>query len=128
MHMTNAALIDIFSKYADNTVMTEFVSADGSIDLKFSINSPIEPPNCCEHILSLLFVLLENNPETPIGKIYMANQIEILRDTVSRLAQVIDSFSNIKLSVHIAKHDEKNPDTEVFQHTEFKITRTKSKS
>lgn len=128
IHMTNAVLIDIFSRYADNSAMAELVSTDGSIDLKFVLNTPAEPPTCCEHVLSLLFALFESNPETPIGKIYMANQKEILRETIYRLSQVMDSFSDVKLSMHITKPDEQNPGSEVTQHTEFTITRTKSKN
>lgn len=126
--MTNAVLIDIFSRYADNSVLAEFVAPDGSINMKFRMNTPVEPPTCCEHVLSLLFALFESNPETSVGKIYMSNQKEILRETVYRLAQVMDSFSDVKLSMHVTKPDEKNPGEEVTQHTEFTITRTTSKN
>lgn len=126
--MTNAVLIDIFSRYADNSVLAEFVAPDGSINMKFRLNTPVEPPTCCEHVLSLLFALFESNPETSVGKIYMSNQKEILRETVYRLAQVMDSFSDVKLSMHVTKPDEKNPGEEVTQHTEFTITRTTSKN
>ncbi len=128
IHMTNAVLIDIFSRYANNSALAEIVSADGSINLKFKLSSSVEPPTCCEHVLSLLFALFESNPESSIGKIYMANQNEILRETVYRLAQVMDSFSDIKISMHFTKPDEKNPDAEITQHTEFTITRTTTKS
>lgn len=128
IHMTNAVLIDIFSRYADNSVLAEFVAPDGSINMKFRMNTPVEPPTCCEHVLSLLFALFESNPETSVGKIYMSNQKEILRETVYRLAQVMDSFSDVKLSMHVTKPDEKNPGEEVTQHTEFTITRTTSKN
>lgn len=128
IHMTNAVLIDIFSRYADNSVLAEFVAPDGSINMKFRLNTPVEPPTCCEHVLSLLFALFESNPETSVGKIYMSNQKEILRETVYRLAQVMDSFSDVKLSMHVTKPDEKNPEEEVTQHTEFTITRTTSKN
>lgn len=127
IHMTNAVLIDIFSRYADNSVLAEFVAPDGSINMKFRLNTPVEPPTCCEHVLSLLFALFESNPETSVGKIYMSNQKEILRETVYRLAQVMNSFSDVKLSMHVTKPDEKNPEEEVTQHTEFTITRTISK-
>lgn len=128
IHMTNAVLIDIFSRYADNSGLAEFVAPDGSINMKFRVNTPVEPPTCCEHVLSLLFALFESNPETTVGKIYMSNQKEILRETVYRLAQVMDSFSDVRLSMHITRPDEKNPGEEVTQHTEFTITRTTSKN
>lgn len=126
IHMTNAVLIDIFSRYADNSSMAAFVTPDGRINMKFMVNSPVEPPTCCEHVLSLLFALLESNPETTIGRIYMANQKEILRETMYRLSHVMDSFSDVKLSIHTTKQDEENPGSEISQHTEFTITRTKS--
>ena len=128
INMTNAILIDIFSRYADNSAMKEFVSADGSIKLRFRLNDNVEPPTCCEHVLSLIFALFESNPESSMGRIYMANQKEILREVVYRLAQVLDSFSNVKLSMHQMKKDEKNPEAEISQHTEFTITRSTTKS
>lgn len=128
IHMTNAVLIDIFSRYADNSAMAEFVDKNGSINMRFGLNTPAEPPTCCEHVLSLLFALFESNPDTTIGKIYMENQKEILRETIYRLAQVMDSFSDIKLSMHVTKPDENNPGAEVTQHTEFTISKTKTTS
>ncbi len=128
IRMTNAAIIDIFSHYADNSALAEIVSEDGSINLKFKLNSIVEPPTCCEHVLSLLFALFESNPESSIGKIYIANQTEILRETVYRLAQVMDSFSDVKISMHLTKPNEKNPDAEITQHTEFTITRSTTKN
>lgn len=126
--MKNAVLIEIFSRYAENYVLAEFIAPDGTINLKFRMNSPVEPPTCCEHILSLLFALFESNPDTSVGRIYMSNQKEILRETVYRLAQVMDSFSDVRLSMHIVKKDEENPGKDITQHTEFTITRTTSKS
>lgn len=126
-HMTNAVLIEIFSRYAENSVLAEFIAPDGTINLKFKLNSPAEPPTCCEHVLSLLFALFESNPETSVGKIYMSHQTEILRETVYRLAQVMDSFSDVRLSMNVVKPDEKNPGKDITQHTEFTITRTTSK-
>lgn len=128
IRMTNAVLIDIFSHYADNSTMTEFVSSDGSINLKFRLNNTVEPPTCCEHVLSLLFALFESNPESSIGRIYISNQKDILREVVYRLAQVLDSFSDIKISMHSAKTDEGNSGKETSQHIEFTITRTTTKS
>ncbi len=128
IHMTNAVLIDIFSRFADNSIMTEFVSPDGSINLKFRLNDTVEPPTCCEHVLSLLLALFESNPESSIGKIYIANQKEILREVVYRLAQVLDSFSDVRISMHTTKKDEGDSGTENSQHIEFTITRTTTKS
>ncbi len=51
---TNPIFIDIFSRYADNSVMAELVSESGEIVLKFRMNSPADPPTCCEHVLSLI--------------------------------------------------------------------------
>lgn len=128
IRMTNAVLIDIFSHYADNSTMTEFVSSDGSINLKFRLNNTVEPPTCCEHVLSLLFALFESNPESSIGRIYISNQKDILREVVYRLAQVLDSFSDVRISMHSAKTDDGNSGKETSQHIEFTITRTTTKS
>lgn len=57
----------------------------------------------------------------------MSHQTEILRETVYRLAQVMDSFSDVRLSMNVVKPDEKNPGKDITQHTEFTITRTTSK-
>lgn len=123
---TNAVLIGIFNNYAENSDMAEFVSADGSIDLKFKVNLPVEPPASCEQVLSLMFALFESNPDTTIGRIYMANQREILRETMYQLAMVLDSFSDVKLTLHTAVPDKNDPDKAIESHTEFTLTRTRS--
>ena len=46
---------------------------------------------------------MESNPQTDIGRIYMENQTAILRETVSRLAQLLSGFSMVKLSVVTAE-------------------------
>lgn len=46
---------------------------------------------------------MESNPQTDIGRIYMENQTAILRETVSRLAQLLSGFSMVKLSVFTAE-------------------------
>lgn len=104
IRFTNPIFIDIFSKFADNSVMAGIVSENGEIELRFdNTDVPIGKPSCCEHILSILYALMESNPQTDIGRIYMENQTAILRETVSRLAQLLSGFSMVKLSVFTAE-------------------------
>lgn len=117
---TNPVIIDIFSRYTDNSVLASFVDRDGSIRVKFRIKSPIEPPKSCEQVLSLLYALLESNPGSKIGEVYIKNQQAILRETLYQLAQVLDGFSDIKLVIHVTQ-----PDSDIFTHTECTITRQK---
>ena len=84
--------------------MAGIVSENGEIELRFdNTDVPIGKPSCCEHILSILYALMESNPQTDIGRIYMENQTAILRETVSRLAQLLSGFSMVKLSVFTAE-------------------------
>ena len=126
IHTTNAVLIDILSRYAENSALAEFVAEDGSINLKLSLTPPIDIPSDCEKALSFMFNVIEQNPDTTIGKIYLANQKDILHDVVCGLSRLMDGFSNIKITIHTTLPDEKNPEAEVSQHTEFTLSRSKS--
>lgn len=123
---TNAVLIDIFSKYADNRSLAEFVREDGSISIKFRTNGQIDPPKSCEQVLSLMFALFESNPESVTGRIYMENQKNMLREVVYRLSQVLDGFSNVKMTMDNIIRVKEGPDGEVTQHSEFTLKRTRS--
>jgi len=109
IRFTNPILIDIFSRYTDNTVMAELISEDGEFVLKFKTYVESEPPKCCEHVLSLFFALLESNPQSQIGRIYMENKANILGETVFCLAQVLDGFSHVKLAAENRVPDENSP-------------------
>ncbi|MCR4795127.1 MULTISPECIES: hypothetical protein [Ruminococcus] len=127
LKFTNAVLIDIFSRYADNSEMAEFVAADGSIDMKFKmVNGVMETPKCCEQVLSLMYALFECNPQSTVGRIYHAHQVDILRETVYRLAMVLDSFSDVKLTIHATTADKNDPGKKVSTHTEFTLKKSKT--
>lgn len=126
IHTTNAVLIDILSRYAENSALAEFVAEDGSINLKLSLTQPVDIPSDCEQAISFMFNVIEQNPDTTIGKIYLANQKDILRDVVCGLSKLMDGFSNMKITIHTTLPDEKNPEAEVSKHTEFTLSRSKS--
>lgn len=126
IHTTNAVLIDILSRYSENSALAEFVAEDGSINLKLSLNPPVEIPSNCEQAVSFMFTVIGQNPDTTIGKIYLANQKNILSDVVCGLSKFMDGFSNMKIIIHTTFPDEKNPDAEVSKHTEFTLSRSKS--
>jgi hypothetical protein len=127
LKFTNAVLIDIFSRYASNSDMAEFVAADGSIDMKFRmLNGVMETPKCCEQVLSLMYALFECNPQSAVGRIYHDHQTDILRETVYRLAMVLDSFSDVKLTIHSTAEDKNDPEKMISTHTEFTLKKSKT--
>lgn len=126
IYTTNAVLIDILSRYADNSTLAGIVADDGSISLKLSLNPPVEIPADCEQAISFMFTAFEQNPDSVIGKIYFANQKEILHDVIFKLSKFMDGFSNMKIIIHTTIPDEKNPEAEISKHTEFTLSRSKS--
>ncbi len=127
LKFTNAVLIDIFSRYASNSEMAEFVAEDGSIDMKFKmINGVMETPKCCEQVLSLMYALFECNPQSTIGRIYAAHKVDILRETVYRLAMLLDGFSDIKLTIHSTAQDKNDQTQKISTHTEFTLEKSRT--
>lgn len=127
LRFTNAVLLEIFGRYASNSELAEFVAEDGSIDIKFRmVNGILETPNSSEQVLSLMYALFESNPQSTIGRIYMSNQTDILRETVYRLSMVLDSFSDVKLTIHSSVPDKDDPAKSVETHTEMTLTRSKT--
>ena len=127
LKFTNAVLIDIFSRYASNSEMAEFVADDGSIDMKFKmINGVMETPKCCEQVVSLMYALFECNPQSTIGRIYAAHKVDILRETVYRLAMLLDGFSDIRLTIHSTAQDKNDPTQMISTHTEFTLAKSRS--
>ena len=127
LKFTNAVLIDIFSRYASNSEMAEFVADDGSIDMKFKmINGVMETPKCCEQVVSLMYALFECNPQSTIGRIYAAHKVDILRETVYRLAMLLDGFSDIRLTIHSTAQDKNDPTQKISTHTEFTLAKSRS--
>ena len=121
---TNAVLIGIFGQYADNASLASIVDDKGVIDVTFRVSPETVPPTSCEQVLSLLFALFESNPGTKIGEIYMKYQKEILRETVYRLTQVLDGFTEVELLMDTKVTDENG--TEVTKHTVTKIKHSKN--
>jgi len=127
LKFTNAVLIDIFSRYASNSEMAEFVAEDGSIDMKFKmINGVMETPKCCEQVLSLMYALFECNPQSTIGRIYAAHKVDILRETVYRLEMLLDGFSDIKLTIHSTTQDKNDQTQKISTHTEFTLEKSRT--
>lgn len=124
INFTNAVLIDIFSHYADNSAMAEIVGTDGAIHMKFRVKPPVDLPRNTLQLLSLMFALFESNGESPMGRAYMANQRDILRETMYRLSHVIDSFSDVKMSIHTAVPVGDGSGREAESYTEFTLTRS----
>lgn len=114
INFTNAVIIDIFSRYATNSEMAEFVFDDGSINMRFKlVNGDLEVPENCEQTLGLMYALFESNPLSTIGRIYTENQQAILRETVYTLSKVLDSFSDVTLIIHKFMSDSSDPSKEI---------------
>lgn len=125
---SNPILLDVFEKYISNSVLVLFVSQDGTINLKFKINPPIDTPKNCEQVLSLLFALLESNSESKVGQAYAAQSSNILRETLFRLSHILDGFGDVKLLIFTTEKSKDNSDSEITRRTEFKLSRKKSTS
>ena len=82
------------------------VAEYGKYNLKLESSDKIESPKSAVDVLSMVFSLLEQNPETPVGKVYMGNQTEILHRTMLNLSEVINSFRNIEVAVVTTTEDE----------------------
>ncbi|MCR5601525.1 MAG: hypothetical protein K6G33_12380 [Ruminococcus sp.] len=110
LRFTNAIMIDIFGRYATNSEMAEIVDKDGSVKINFRMSEgPLELPDNCEQVLSLMYALFECNPHMTIGRIYTENQQAILRETVYRISSVLDSFSDVELILHSFSSDSGEP-------------------
>ena len=124
---TNAVFIEIFGRYASNSEMAEFIAEDGSVTMKFKmINGVLDTPKTTEQFISLMYILFEANPKSPAGRIFASHQKEILRETVFRLQQVIDGFSDIHMTIHSECPNKDDPDKSDVKHTEYSLTRSKS--
>ena len=126
MSFSNPILLDVFGRYMENSVLVSFVSQNGTLNLKFRVNPPVEPPKNCEQVLSLLFALLESDTDGSVGRAYASKRLEILRDTIFSLSHILDGFSSVRLTIHTTERSPENPDAEVTKHTEFTLNRTKS--
>lgn len=123
LSFTNPIITDILGRYADNSVMAGIIGSDGVMRMKFRLESDLGPVNTCEQVLSLLFALLESNPDSPIGKVYMQNRCEIMRETLLRLNTVLDGFSRAEVL-----YIQAIPGTDKYKQTKYSIKRTKTKN
>ncbi len=71
----------------------------GKYNLKFKSDEPVESPKNASDVISMLFSLLENNPDMPESRVYMGNQTEILHRTVLNLSEIIDAFKDIEVVI-----------------------------
>ena len=100
----NPILTDIFSRYADNSVMAGIVSEDGRTELYFRTEFTAAVPSDAEQVLSLLFRLLEADVSQPLYAVYSAHREDILRDTVLRLSQTLNGFVDVKISLYSSEN------------------------
>ncbi|MCQ2460244.1 MAG: hypothetical protein MJ081_07730 [Ruminococcus sp.] len=123
---TNPVFIDIFGKCADNSDLADFISADGAVSLKLNTSSAVEPPKTVEQALSIMFRLIDENPQSAVGKIFAESRNQILSDTVFRLGDILDGFTEINMSVHTFAETSENSDKTAETTTTFTMTRTKN--
>lgn len=57
----------------------------GKYSLELETDEQVSSPKSAVDVLSMVFTLLEKNPETPAGRVYMGNQTEILHRTMLNL-------------------------------------------
>lgn len=93
----------------ENPVLAEIldISKNGKFDLKLDTVEPVKSPKNVEDVISMLFSLLEKNPDTPESRVYMGNQADILRRTVLGLSDIVNAFGNIEV---VITSTEKAPD------------------
>ena len=98
----------------DNEILADIlhISDFGKYSIKLDTIEPAQSPRNAVDVLSMLFSLLEKNPETPAGRVYMGNQAEILHRTMLNLSEVINSFGNIEVTVTTTNEDEEGNITE----------------
>lgn len=122
----NPILIDVLGHHISNSVLASFVSEKGVVRLKFRITPGTVAPTNCEQVISLLFALIESNPESPLGAAYAEKRADILSETVLRLSHVLDGFGKVKIDLHTTEKSPAAPYTEVQKHTEFTLEREKT--
>ena len=107
--------------------MAELIAEDGSVTMKFKmINGVLDTPKTTEQFVSLKYIRFEANQKSPAGRIFMSHQRDILRETVFRLQQVIDGFSDIHMTIHSERPNKDDNSKSDVTHTEYSLTMTKS--
>lgn len=125
LSFVNPIFLDILSHYVRNSVLAKIVTSDGVIKLKLETDPSTPVPKNCEDVLTLLFMLFEYDEETEIGRVYAANKLDIMSETIIRLSQVLDGFRDVHLILHTMEASPDDPYTEVTRHTEFTLNKTR---
>lgn len=91
----------------ENQVFAEIlhIAEYGKYNLKLESAEKIESPKSSVDVLRMIFSLLEENSDTPAGKVYMGNQMEILHRTMLELPEVINSFRDIEVTITTTVED-----------------------
>ncbi|MDE6781119.1 MAG: hypothetical protein K2J40_06650 [Ruminococcus sp.] len=100
------------------------VAEYGVYNLAFETDGELKSPKNTIDVLSMLFRLLEENPETPAGRVYMGNQTEILHRTMLNLPEVINSFRDIEVAVITSVEDSEGNISEIKAVTNITISET----
>lgn len=114
----------------DNDILADIlhISDFGKYLIKLDTERVIQPPKNAVDVLGMLFTLLEENPETPEGRVYNGNQAEILHRTVTNLPEVINNFNNIEIIITINSEDENGNIIETKSVTNITVTESKEES
>lgn len=96
----------------------------GKYSLELETDEQVSSPKSAVDVLSMVFTLLEKNPETPAGRVYMGNQTEILHRTMLNLSEVIDSFREIEVAVITTTEDAEGNISETKAVTKITVSET----
>lgn len=112
----------------DNEFLADIlhISDFGKYSIRLDTTEPLQSPKNAVDVLSMLFSLLEKNPDTPAGRVYMGNQAEILHRTMSNLSEVINSFGNIEVTITVTNEDAEGNITETKAVTNITVSETES--
>lgn len=110
----------------ENQVFAEIlhIAEYGKYNLKLESAEKIESPKSSVDVLRMVFSLLEENSDTPAGKVYMGNQMEILHRTMLELPEVINSFRDIEVAVVTTVEDSEGNISETKAVTKITISET----
>lgn len=103
------------------------VAEYGVYNLTLETDSTLESPKSTVDVLSMLFRLLEENPESPAGRVYMGNQTEILHRTMISLPEVIEGFRDISVAIVTTTEDEEGNILETKAVTNITVSETTEK-
>lgn len=103
------------------------VAEYGVYNLTLETDSTLESPKSTVDVLSMLFRLLEENPESPAGRVYMGNQTEILHRTMISLPEVIEGFRDISVAIITTTEDEEGNISETKAVTNITVSETTEK-